>query len=251
MPLLNSFLDATVQLGAELARTGRLNFSKPRVSDWVINGWGQSTVGVDVADLALGAGYVIPANINVSAGTVDLALYKPSANLAFKISGTGGSLGVAAGWSALPALTGRSKTLSKSKLGKKAVDTVAGNAAKKGTGFLDSLAGMPASSVGTLMAGPKAPSVLAPIDFEGCLTLVGGEVNFAANGLYLGAAFFAKKPVLDVPDFAFVRAFGLLWDVHLTLGNVDAGVNYANFVCKVDKKSLPFPGAMHGASVPK
>ena len=251
MAFAASFADAVLQLASEISKTGKIKLSQPRITDWVISGWGQSTVGVDVADLALGAGYVVPANINVSAGTVDLALYKPSANLAFKVSGVGGSFGVAAGWSALPALTGRSKTLSKTKIGKKAVDTVVGNTAKKGTGLLDKLANMPSTGIGSMVAGPKAPSVLAPVDFEGCLTIVGGEVNFGANGMYLGAAFFAKKPIMDAPDFIFIKAFGLLWDVHLTLGNVDAGVNYATFACKVVRESLPFPGAMHGASVPR
>ena len=230
-----------LELIAALIESGKVPVHQPRLTDWRITGWSKNLITADLADiLSLGAGAIAPVNVDVGAGTTEVALYKPSANLVFRLSGWGMSLGAGAGWG-IPFVRGQGggKYLAKTLLGnlQGQAAAAAGNAAK-----------LPAAGIGTLLAGARAPVAVAPRELEGYTTLVGGDLNFGPNGLGCGLVMFADREIKDPSDLLFVRAFGLVADIHLST-KVSAEISYCSFKTKVEMCSLAFPGAYYGASV--
>jgi len=215
---------------AHFVGQGLGGFSMPRLSDWRVTGTGGTTASLDVADVGtLGATYVVPINVNVSAGSTEIALYHREANLPVIMEGWGGGGGVALGWSAAP---------------------VSGSYAGGKLGNVGPGIDFPSGGIGALIAGPKAnTSVLSPADLEGFMTIGGAELSFAVNGLTFGVVMFADRPILKALDMIFLKAFGLVWGFQFVGGSVSAGMNGMVFSCRVRDSSLAFPGAKFGACI--
>ena len=222
-----------------------LQVPEPRMTDWKVGGWGTSQLGVDVADVVSGgATYALPVQVNLTAGTAELKLHNPVSDTRLTISGTGGGIGVGAGWSLLPGVAGKSNSLRKSPAAKWFIEQVEGNTTSSGAGAVSNAADLPNGSIGNVAAINAGKGTLTAEDFEGVMTLVGGQVNFGTNGIGMGAALFADEPISKVHSplqLWGVRAIALLWDIHITAGAVDVTADHAFFTTSVRKaKADPF-----------
>lgn len=232
------------QLIADVVRQGSKGWNAPRLSDWSITGTGGSSASVDIADIAtLGTTVAVPINVNLSAGVTELALFNRAANLSFIVEGVGGGTGVGIGW-ALPA----SFTYAGGQLGTENWNIGGG---------MD----LPSGGIGSLIAGPKAHSVIiSPNDLVTpsaeksgvpTLTLVSAAAGTQGQGS-LGVAIFADRPVLNIVDLAYTKAIALTYGMQFVVGNaISASVSAGVFKISLRNSSLPFPGARYGASIAK
>jgi hypothetical protein len=215
---------------AAFVRQGVKSFGMPHLTDWVCTGTGGTTVSFDAADaLSLGAAYLIPINLNLSAGSTEISLRHRTANLNVTLEGYGGGVSAGLGWSLAP---------------------ISGTYA--GGEIANVLPGMnfPSGGIGCVVAGPKANQiVISPDDLEGYLTVRTYDVSFGPNGLTGGVAVFADRPIITLKDLIFIKAFSLVWGFQLVGGGVSTAVTGMVFKSKIRESSLAFPGARYGASV--
>ena len=226
-------IEDVLKITADIVRLGVDSFSMPRISEWRITGAGSATLSVDVADLGtLGATYVAPINLNVAGGSTELSLFHKTANLSFVIEGWGGGISGGIGWSAAP---------------------ISGSYGGGGLAHITDGGGLnlPSSGIGSLIAGPRASShILAPVDFEGFITIQSLALNFAVNGIGGGIVMFADRPIASRTDLIHLKAIGLITGIHLVGACVSAEIGAMYFHCSVRPSSLAQPGASYGMCIP-
>lgn len=185
--------------------------SVPRWSEWSLVEPGQSSIGVDVADVATGgAAAVIPVNVKALGSYFTTGIVSDSgAKANLKGFGAGGALG--AGWG-IPFAGGKAV----GKIPEGAVRTIAqkvGAAAQgKAVNMLLGATKLGVSGGTRLVYGPDAPpSGMNPMEFRGFATIVSLGANFVVNGVSGGLVMFSNnKPITDALDFIHATAIGLM-----------------------------------------
>lgn len=192
--------------------------SAPYLSNWLLKEPSQSSVSVDVADIATGgAGAVIPANVKVygSYFSTGLEYHGPGAMSAF-MSGYGAGAGAGAGWG-IPFVGAKGVGKLPDGIKKKVLSAVGGAAQGKAVDMLKSAAWGGISGGTRLVAGPDAGGDLTFTDFhDAFVTVVGLGANFVVNGVSMGVVLVSKqRPVIRGDDMLYCKAIGLMAGVGL------------------------------------
>ena len=191
----------------------------PKYTDWVLTNPSQSSIGVDVADIATGgAAAVVPVNAKVygSYFVSGLERRRENGGMSTQMRGIGGGCGIGAGWG-IPFVGAKGVGKIPDGIKKKVVESVG----KIAQGQLEKLATdlvFEGTSGGTrLIAGPDSNGNLEANDFHnGFATVVGLDANFVINGVSIGVVIISQnKPVLTTSDLIHTKAIGLMGGVGL------------------------------------
>jgi len=191
----------------------------PKLTDWVLVNPSQSSIGVDVADLATGGvGAVVPVNARVYGSYFSSGLERRRENggMSTSMKGMGVGAGVGAGWG-IPFVGAKGVGKIPDGVKKKVIESVG----KIAQGQVEKLATdlvFEGVSGGTrLIAGPDSNGDLEANDFHnGYATVIGLGANFAVNGVSVGVVLMSKrKPIVTSTDLIHTTAIGLMGGVGL------------------------------------
>lgn len=193
--------------------------STPRLSSWTLVAPSQSSISVDVADIATGgAGAVIPANVKIygSYFTSGLEYNGAAGGMSAYMYGYGAGGGVGAGWG-IPVVGAKGIGRLPDGIKKKVLSAVAGSFQGKAIDLLKGAAWGGISGGTRLVAGPDVRGELTADDFHDALvTVVGLGANFVVNGVSLGVIIVSKqRPVLTTGDMLYAKAIGLMGGIGL------------------------------------
>lgn len=211
--------------------------SVPRVSSWKLVDPSQSSIGVDVADVATGgAGAIAPVNVKAYGSHFSSGLERDArvGGLCTYIHGFGTGAGVGAGWG-IPFAGAKGLGKMPDSIKKKVLEAAGGALQGKLVEMLRGLAWGGVSGGTRLIAGPNANGELTIPDFQGSFaTVVGLGANFVVNGVSFGMVLISKqRPVIHAPDLIYAKAIGLMGGVGLATSlDIEAsGMVYLLSVC--------------------
>ena len=196
----------------------------PRWSEWSLVDPSQADYGLDIADLAGGAGVVAPVNLMAYKGYFCTGLVNDLGTKAV-ISGSGLGAGVGAGWG-IPFVGGRAVGKIPNSIARQIAERASGAAQDVIIDMLLEASKLSISGGTRLVYGPDAPSGgMSPLDFRGFATVVSLGVDFGPNGVAGSLVMFSRsRPVLQMFDFIHVTAVGVMGSVGIA-ASIDVEVN--------------------------
>lgn len=222
------------QLVSSIVSQGSAGWNAPRMSEWVVSGAGGTSVTIAPPVIEVG----------IVGGTTEISLLHRHANLPVTIEGWGG--GVTAGVDISIPWVG--------------VTYAGGEIGMEGMSLGQGIS-LPSGGIGSIIAGPKANSVIiSPNDLvtnsaerngTPFLTILSGAVGTGMQ-YSLGVALFADRPIIETVDLAYTKAVALVYGMQLEIGSAIGGnVSATYFSIKIRQSSLPSTGARYGMSIPR
>lgn len=184
----------------------------PRWSNWSMVEPSQSSIGVDVADVATGgAGAVAPINVKAVGSYFSTGLTNDQRGICTSIGGYGAGAGIGAGWG-IPFVGGKVMGRLPDGVGKKIAEKLGAAAQGKVIDMLKGASGLSVGGGTRLVYGPDAPPEgMNALEFRGFATVVSLGANFVVDGVTVGMVLFANnRPVVQWSDFLHVTAVGLI-----------------------------------------
>ena len=191
----------------------------PRLSDWCLVAPAQGNIGVDIADVASGgAGVVLPVNVKAYGSHFLTGLERRSryGGMSSQMVGYGMGGGVGAGWG-IPFVGTRGVGKLPDGIKKKILKRIGKATQSKIEEYARDLVFSGVSGGTRIIAGPDVKGELTTDDFHGSFVTVSAfSANFVVNGVSFGLVIVSKsRPVLQMSDLVYARAFGLMGGVGL------------------------------------
>jgi len=191
----------------------------PRWSDWSLVSPSQTSLSVDVADVAtLGAGAVVPVNLKAYGSYFLTGLQSDGQQMSTAVRGFGAGAGAGLGWG-IPFVGQRFSGRMPNSIKRAVIERIGGSLQGRAVNMLLDATNLGQSGGTRLVTGPDAPAGnMSPVHFDGFATVVSLGASFVVNGVSAGLVFFSRnRPVIQRQDILHATGIGLIGAVGLAL----------------------------------